>query len=95
MHEEGAHSIKGWMEFKILLLSSHAYSSIKDFAAKRPHQISLGISQASTIKQGPMEKFYLTEYQHDNSISIARELPYNISESLTYTADHNFEFTQK
>jgi hypothetical protein len=42
-----------------------------------------------------MEKFYLTEYQHDNSISIARELPHNISESLVYTADQNFEFTQK
>ena len=44
-----------------------------------------------------MEKFYLTEYQHDNSISIAiaTELPHNISESLVYTADQNFEFTQK
>lgn len=39
--EEGANSIKGWMEFKILLLSSHAYTSIKDFAANRPYQASM------------------------------------------------------
>jgi hypothetical protein len=55
----------------------------------------LGISQASTIKKDSMEKFFLTEYPHDNSISIARELPHNISESLVYTIDQNFDFTHK
>lgn len=50
MHEEGANSIKGWMEFKILLLSSHVYASIKEYADKRPHQAALAISQVSTIK---------------------------------------------
>lgn len=95
MHEEGANSIKGWIEYKILIFASLAFSTIKDHAARCMPAMSLRISEASTIRHEPLEKFYLTEYQHDNSMSITKGLPHNISESLVYTADQNFEFTQK
>jgi hypothetical protein len=51
MHEEGTNSIKGWLEFKILILASHSFALIKDYAGKVVPAMSLRISQASTIRK--------------------------------------------
>lgn len=67
-------------------IAQHAASCTAGFRKVLP----LGISQVSTIKNEPLERFYLTEYQNDHSISIAREVHHDVSESLVYTADHNF-----
>ena len=53
-----------------------------------------GVSQVSTIKNEPWENFYLTEYSQDHEMSIAKEMLPSMSESLIYTVDKNFAFTE-
>jgi hypothetical protein len=52
----------------------------------------------STIRNdAPVDNYYLTDYKQEESISLARlmQIQGNVDESLVYTADQNFEFTQR
>lgn len=71
----------------MLMTYNQAFQDLRDFV-----QTLLKVSDVSTVKNGNqiLQNFYLTQPNHDHSISIVRDLEQNISSSLVYTADHNF-----
>ncbi len=78
----------GWVEFKQMILVSGVFREIADWAKTRLCHTK---KMSSTIKNDvPLSNFCLSDYQNDQSLSIARDMPDHIEESLVYTADHNF-----
>lgn len=90
--KEGANAIKGWIQFKILMIQNSALRDLMEYAKHlNYHELS---PIASSKKDGLIENFFLSDYQNENSMSLAPNV-HPIEESLAYTADQNFEFSRK
>lgn len=89
---EGANTIKGWIQFKILMVQSLVLKELQAFKKQKNVEELSPISVSK--KEHLIENFYLSDYQHENSLSLAPNL-HRFEESLAYTADQNFEFSRK
>lgn len=92
--QEAAHMINGWVEYKERMTASCAFRELLAYARNRPlgHYLL-----ESTIRNDAPELCYLTDCKQEESISLARlmQIQGSVDDSLLYTADQNFDFTQR